>query len=76
MEVEFREQLEHCKELLEKYPQGMPYLAAPSLYMHGTRVLVLPSYHLDDLVSKAVTSARKALAQLKRWMTSFNNMYI
>lgn len=43
MEVEFREQLEHCKELLEKYPQGMPYLAALSLYMHGTRVLVLPS---------------------------------
>lgn len=23
MEVEFREQLERCRELLEKYPQGM-----------------------------------------------------
>lgn len=61
MEVEFREQFERCKELLEKYPQGMALANLSSCckpYMHH--------YRSDDLASKAVTSADKALAQLER----------
>lgn len=58
-ETLFGQQLEHCRALSEQHPRGNPYFLSS-----GQLSVYLPP---DDLVSKALGSAEKAVAQLMRY---------
>ena len=58
-ETLFGQQLEHCRALSEQHPRGNPYF-----HSSGQLSVYLSP---DDLVSKALGSAEKAVAQLTRY---------